>query len=203
MVQLVHLHRRCTACTDCTDWCKCNPVSRGLALALRSPLIPSPQVLRDHASVGCPFDGAFGRALADLVLGGQFVHQLAVLDFPSLADAIGHSVIGDSGSYRGHGVAGEPEVQVVPRRRRHLPRSLRRWMNRRAAIEPVIGHLKAEHRMERNRLKGKRGDQLNAVLSACGFNLRKLLRAFLCPDWPAILASLQRLIPVRPSLQMR
>ena len=85
--------------------------------------------------------------------------------------------------YRGHGVAGELEVHVVPRKRRHLAKSLRRWMNRRAAIEPVIGHLKAEHRMERNRLKGRVGDQLNAVLSACGFNLRKLLRAFCCLDW--------------------
>jgi IS5 family transposase len=37
-------------------------------------------------------------------------------------------------------------------------------MNRRAAIEPVIGQLKAEHRLERNRLMRKRGDQLNAVL---------------------------------------
>ncbi|HUK81710.1 MAG TPA: transposase [Verrucomicrobiae bacterium] len=32
--------------------------------------------------------------------------------------------------YRGHGVTGESEVQVMPRRHRHLPRSLRRWMNR-------------------------------------------------------------------------
>ena len=55
-------------------------------------------------------------------------------------------------------------------------------MNRRAAIEPVIGHLKSEHRMERNRLKGRLGDQLNALLSACGFNLRKLLRAFFYLD---------------------
>ena len=85
--------------------------------------------------------------------------------------------------YRGHGVAGESAVQVVPRQRRHLAKSVRRWMNRRAAIEPVIGHLKSDHRMERNRLKGRVGDQLNAVLSACGFNLRKLLRAFSCLEW--------------------
>ncbi len=95
--------------------------------------------------------------------------------------------------YRGHGVEGESEVHVVPRKRRHLARSLRRWMNRRAAIEPVIGHLKAEHRMERNRLKGCVGDQLNAVLSACGFNLRKLLRAFLCLDWLEVLRRLLHL----------
>jgi IS5 family transposase len=85
--------------------------------------------------------------------------------------------------YRGHRVESETEIHVVPRKRRHLAKSLRRWMNRRAAIEPMIGHLKSDHRMERNRLKGQLGDQLNALLSACGCNLRKLLGAFFCPDW--------------------
>jgi IS5 family transposase len=93
-----------------------------------------------------------------------------------------HTAFVDLG-YRGHGVKGESAIHVVPRKRRHLAKSVRRWMNRRAAIEPVIGHLKSDHRMERNRLKGRVGDQLNAVLSACGFNLRKLLRAFFCLDW--------------------
>jgi transposase, IS5 family len=49
-------------------------------------------------------------------------------------------------------------------------------MKRRAAIEPGIGHLKREHRMERNRLKGKAGDRINALLSAAGMNFAKLLR---------------------------
>jgi transposase, IS5 family len=49
-------------------------------------------------------------------------------------------------------------------------------MKRRAAIEPGIGHLKREHRMDRNRLKGTLGDGLNAILSAAGMNFRKLLR---------------------------
>jgi IS5 family transposase len=94
--------------------------------------------------------------------------------------------------YRGHGVEGESTIHLVPRKRRHLAKSLRRWMNRRAAIEPVIGHLKSEHRMDRNRLKGRVGDQLNAVLSACGFNLRKLLRAFFCLDWLEVLLAFLR-----------
>lgn len=89
--------------------------------------------------------------------------------------------------YRGHDAQSVCDVQVVPRKRRHLAKSLRRWMNRRAAIEPLIGHLKSDHRMERNRLKGRVGDQLNALLSACGFNLRKLLRAFFCLDWLQLL----------------
>ena len=49
-------------------------------------------------------------------------------------------------------------------------------MKRRAAIEPGIGHLKQEHRMDRNRLKGAVGDRINALLSAAGMNFRKLLR---------------------------
>jgi IS5 family transposase len=97
--------------------------------------------------------------------------------------------------YRGHGVESEVEVHVVPRKRRHLAKSLRHWMNRRAAIEPMIGHLKSDHRMERNRLKGQLGDQLNALLSACGCNLRKLLRAFFCLDWIDVLFTLLRYPP--------
>jgi IS5 family transposase len=47
----------------------------------------------------------------------------------------------------------------------------------------VIGHLKAEHRMGRNHLKGRKGDRINAVLAAVGYNFSLLLRwlaALLC-----------------------
>jgi len=50
-------------------------------------------------------------------------------------------------------------------------------MKHRAAIEPGIGHLKREHRMDRCRLKGIEGDQINAILSATGMNFKKLLKA--------------------------
>ena len=53
-----------------------------------------------------------------------------------------------------------------------------KWFKRRNAIEPVFGHLKQNHRLQRNYLKGTEGDQINALLAGCGFNLRKLLRAF-------------------------
>ncbi len=41
-------------------------------------------------------------------------------------------------------------------------------MKRRAAVEPVIGHVKAEHRMDRYYLEGRDGDRANAVLAAAG-----------------------------------
>lgn len=50
-------------------------------------------------------------------------------------------------------------------------------IKRRNAIEPVIGHLKSNHRMDRCHLKGELGDRLHAVLCAAGYNIRWLLRA--------------------------
>lgn len=59
-----------------------------------------------------------------------------------------------------------------------LSRSLKSWLKRRSAIEPVIGHLKSDHGLERNHLLGQIGDRINAMLTGCGFNLRKLWRCF-------------------------
>lgn len=69
---------------------------------------------------------------------------------------------------------------------RRLKGTLKRLLRRRSAIEPVIGHLKQDHRMKRNYLQGKDGDCINALLVGCGFNLRKLLRVFfwLIFGWP-------------------
>lgn len=78
--------------------------------------------------------------------------------------------------YRGHGYKGEVSVHVDKIRRGRTAKSLWRWMKRRAAVEPGIGHLKHEHRMDRNRLKGKQGDKINAILSAAGMNFSKLLK---------------------------
>jgi len=79
--------------------------------------------------------------------------------------------------YRGHEYNGPVRVHVDKRRRGRTPRSLWRWMKRRAAVEPSIGHLKSEHRLERNRLKGVEGNAINAVLSAAAMNFHKLLGA--------------------------
>jgi IS5 family transposase len=78
--------------------------------------------------------------------------------------------------YRGHGYEGEAQVHVDRRRRGQIARSLWKWMKRRAAIEPGIGHLKHGHRMDRNRLAGTAGDKVNAILSAAGMNFSKLLK---------------------------
>ena len=53
-------------------------------------------------------------------------------------------------------------------------------MKRRAAIEPTIGHLKSDHRLNRNYLKGEVGDKANVILAAAAYNLAKLLAWFFC-----------------------
>jgi transposase, IS5 family len=79
--------------------------------------------------------------------------------------------------YRGHDYAGKATIHVDKRQRGRTPKALWKRMKRRAAVEPAIGHLKNEHRLERNRLKGVGGDAINAVLAAAAMNLQKLLRA--------------------------
>jgi IS5 family transposase len=55
----------------------------------------------------------------------------------------------------------------------------RKKFRRRAAIEPVIGHLKSDHRLSRNYLKGFIGDEINLLLAAAAFNLKKWMNHFL------------------------
>jgi IS5 family transposase len=78
--------------------------------------------------------------------------------------------------YRKHDYTGEANINIVGRSRRNLTRAQRKWYNRRSVIEADIGHMKNEHRLKRNYLKGKVGDKLNAVFSACGYNLRTIYR---------------------------
>lgn len=65
---------------------------------------------------------------------------------------------------------------------------------RRAAIEPIIGHLKSGFRLARNYLKGTTGDEINLLMAACAWNLRKwmilaLEALFCCLKWRCIKAN--------------
>jgi IS5 family transposase len=151
--------------------------------------------------------------------GGWFVGAKAIHGNPydghTLRDALGqveriaqspeHAFV-DMG-YRGHNYEGACEVHVDKRRRGGTARSLWKWMKRRAAIEPGIGHLKREHRMDRCRLKGIEGDQFNAILSAAGMNFGKLLKAaarlpaFLRPVFTRLFEVLEQVLrTLRPGI---
>ncbi len=119
-------------------------------------------VLHAKAMHGSPFDGhTLGPVVADLEkLTGVEVSRIHV----------------DKG-YRGHNYPNRFKVWISGQVRR-VTKTVRREMKRRAAVEPVIGHMKAEHRMDRNYLKGRNGDRINAVLAAAGYNFSLLLRWF-------------------------
>jgi IS5 family transposase len=79
--------------------------------------------------------------------------------------------------YRGHNAPPSHKFKVYTAgQKRRVTSQIKREFKRRAAVEPVIGHLKAEHRMGRNHLAHRAGDAINAMLAAVGYNFRLLLR---------------------------
>ncbi|MCL2711221.1 MAG: IS5 family transposase [Planctomycetaceae bacterium] len=77
--------------------------------------------------------------------------------------------------YRGHDYKGSAVIRIAGTRNAGLRWSEKKRKRRRSSIEPVIGHLKSDHRLDRCFLKGRVGDKLNLIGSAAGFNVRKLL----------------------------
>ena len=81
--------------------------------------------------------------------------------------------------FRGKEVdAANPGLEIIHRGRiKSLNKEQRSWLKRRQAIEPAIGHLKSDCRMQRCWLKGEMGDALHALCCAVGYNIRWLMRA--------------------------
>lgn len=100
-----------------------------------------------------------------------------------LTDRMPKTVIVDRG-YQGVVVDG---VQILRSgQRRGVTRGLKAMIKRRSAIEPTIGHMKTDGRLDRNPLKGALGDALHAVLCGAGHNIRLLMKR-LRLLWPEIM----------------
>jgi IS5 family transposase len=63
----------------------------------------------------------------------------------------------------------------VPKPDKNISKSKRKKHSKRAAIEPVIGHLKTDYRLCRNYLKGILGDMMNVILSAAAMNFKRVM----------------------------
>jgi IS5 family transposase len=107
-------------------------------------------------------------------------HTLATV-IPDMERTIGNQIgriLADAG-YRGHNAPQSHSFRVFTSgQKRRMTPAIKRQMRRRSAIEPVIGHIKAEHRMSRNYLAGQQGDAINAILAAAGYNFSLLLNWF-------------------------
>jgi IS5 family transposase len=74
------------------------------------------------------------------------------------------------------GVAIDCVTVYHPGVRRGITRAPRAMIRRRSAIEPAIGHMKADGKLDRNWLNGALGDAIHAVLCGAGYDLRMIIR---------------------------
>ena len=140
-------------------------------------------VLHAKALPGNPYDGHTLGAVID--------------DTQKLTGCVIERVYVDKG-YRGHN-ASNPRRVFISGQKRGVFGVIRRELRRRSAIEPVIGHLKAEGHLGRCYLKGREGDAANAVLTAVGHNLRLVL-AWLRILLRLFLLALCRAFAIQPAL---
>ena len=134
-------------------------VKVGIASTLKGNLIVGARAFH-----GNPYDGH--------TLNEQLEQATILMQDSALKPATAFVDLG----YRGVD-AQNPDVHVVHRgKAKRISEQERKLLKRRQAIEPIIGHLKADHRMDRCHLKGETGDRLHAVLCAAGYNIRWLLR---------------------------
>ena len=136
--------------------------------------------------------------------GGQFVAHVKSLPgnpydghtlktvIPDMEALVGNTIeriLADKG-YRGHNAPPDYKFRVFTtgQKRRMTPK-IKRELRRRSAVEPVIGHLKSDHRMDRNYLWHRQGDATNAILAAVGYNFRRIIKwlRFLLRQFLAIL----------------
>jgi IS5 family transposase len=145
-----------------------------------------------------------------LLCSGINIHDSKTLDL-ALGNAVsnvGEEVINEAITDRGY--RGTKEVTInkntisisIPGIR--LKRDTKKQINikrekfkRRAAIEPIIGHVKSDHRMARNYLKGFKGDEINLLLAATAFNLKKWMNIYLyalfIQDFTLLLNAMQQI----------
>lgn len=147
------------------------PYEFGVKVSIATTLVRSKGgqfALHAKALPGNPYDG----------------HTLATV-IPDMEKTIGNElsrILADAG-HRGHNAPDTHKFRVFTAgQKRRVTPAIKRLMRRRSAVEPVIGHIKNEHRMGRNYLAGQLGDAVNAILAAAGYNfslLLKWLKAFL------------------------
>jgi len=161
---------------------------RGKLYSLHAPEVEciSKGKARKRYEFGCKVSVAT-TSKDNFVVGTQAFHgnpydghtlREAIEQAERLGDFATKAVFVDKG-YRGHNYDGPAEVHIARSGMKKVKTSLRRWLRRRSAVEPVIGHMKNDGRLGRNYLLGVEGDKINAILCGAGHNIRKLLRAFL------------------------
>jgi transposase, IS5 family len=141
------------------------PYEFGVKVSVATPLKHSKGgqfVVHAQALPGNPYDG---HTLADVI--------------PAIEQLVGNTIerLHVDAGYRGHNAPPDYKFKIyTSKQKRRVTPQIKREMRRRSAVEPVIGHLKGDHRMDRNYLAHRQGDANNAILAAAGYNFRRLIR---------------------------
>src|ERR1035437_5792249 len=89
------------------------------------------------------------------------------------------TLIGDRG-YKGPRKVNDTNIEIPKpfsdkRQSKYQQNKLKKKFKRRAAIEPINGHLKTDHRLGRNFYKGIQGDNINVMLAAAAYNFKRMM----------------------------
>lgn len=89
------------------------------------------------------------------------------------------TLIGDRG-YKGKRQINDTTIEIPKpfsnkKQSQYRQNKLKKQFRRRAAIEPINGHLKTDHRLNRNFYKGITGDNMNVMLAAAAFNFKRMM----------------------------
>ena len=156
---------------------------------MKTARLKHPRVeVAEHLEIGL-FDGVADATIVrhppipvDLPIGWQSCFGKSCdnprLVIPAIEQLVGHTVerLHADAGYRGHNAPPDYKFKVdTSKQKRRVTPQIKREMRRRSAVEPVIGHLKEDHRMGRNYLAHRHGDFNNAVLAGVGYNFRRLI----------------------------
>jgi IS5 family transposase len=105
----------------------------------------------------------------------------ALEQYKRLKDKVPENIFADRG-YKGKTQIGDTRIHIpkpfskkISQYRRQKRKKAHK---RRAAIEPIIGHLKQDHRLSRNFYKGDFGDAINVLLAAAAFNFKRMMNRY-------------------------
>lgn len=126
------------------------------------------------------------------IIVGVCAHDINQHDSKTLEAALKHAhtkrtttineAVCDRG-YRGIKEVGKTKISIpgvhLKRDTEEQKEEKRKKFRRRAAVEPIIGHLKNDYRMARNYLKGFIGDQINLLMAATAWNMKKWMNNFI------------------------
>ena len=147
---------------------------------------------KDHKSYEYGTKASIVSTYTHGIIVGVAAHDINQHDSKTLEAALGHAhtkrtttineAVCDRG-YRGKKQIGITQISIpgvhLKRDTEKQKEDKRKKFRRRAAIEPVIGHLKNDYRLARNYLKGFVGDQINLLMAACAWNIKKWMNSFI------------------------